>query len=93
MYAVAYEKYMFEENHISIEICNDGEELFQLFYDLGILDDEETIIDENGYERPKYLTIKEVIDYLKSNFIGDGSFSVVSISILDIETNKYLLRE
>lgn len=94
MYIVAYEPYMRESSNIFIEICKDEEDLWSfLVDDLDLLpyDEDDYITDENGQERPRFLNIQDVVDYLTVEFVGDGSFSVVSISIYD--GKDYLLQE
>lgn len=94
MYIVAYQPYMLDDEHILIEVCQDEADLWSVLVDdLDLLNgaEEDTIIDENGQERPMFLNAQDVIDYLKVLFVGDGSFSVVSISIFD--GTKYLLQE
>lgn len=94
MYIVSYIPYTRDYEHIEIEVCNDIDELWSLLVDdLGLINglDEDYILDENGEERPRFLSNQDVIDYLNAEFVGDGSFSVVAITISD--GKGYLLQE
>ena len=94
MYIVAYQPYMLDDEHILIEVCRDEADLWSVLVDdLDLIpyDEDDYITDENGQERPRFLNIQDVIDYLTVEFVGDGSFSVVSISIFD--GKDYLLQE
>lgn len=94
MYIVAYEPYERGASNIFIEICKDEDDLWAVLVDdLDLIpyDEGDYTIDENGIERPRFVNIQDIIDYLTVEFVGDGSFSVVSISIFD--GTNYLLQE
>ena len=79
MYIVAYVKYEHQYSGIHVEIVNDEQQLLDLLInDLWVYAPDTDYEPDGNYEED----LQTVLEYMQSNFVGDGSYGVSEITIM-----------